>query len=121
MEREATKSLFRKELSELKPYVPGKPIEEVKKEYRKLAKKYHPDANPGNQKAEEKFKDISEAYEVLGNKEKRHKYDTFGSQGGFQNGYDFDPSQFGYGGNTHYKYITGGGDGFSDFFNTLFG
>ena len=95
--------------------------EEVKKEYRKLAKEYHPDANPGDQKAEEKFKDISEAYEVLGNKEKRHKYDTLGSQGGFQNGYDFDPSQFGYGSNTHYKYSTGGDSGFSDFFNTLFG
>ncbi len=95
--------------------------DEIKSAYRKLAKKYHPDANHGDQKAEEKFKDISEAYEVLGNKEKRHKYDTFGSQGGFQNGYDFDPSQFGYGNNTHYRYSTGGGNEFSDFFNTVFG
>lgn len=94
--------------------------DEIKKEYRKLAKKYHPDANPGDQKAEEKFKDISEAYEVLSNKEKRSKYDTFGSQGGFQNGYDFDPSQFGYGSSGHYQY-SGGSNGFSDFFNTLFG
>ena len=45
--------------------------EEIKKSYRKLAKKYHPDANPGDNKAEEKFKEINEAYEVLGNEDKR--------------------------------------------------
>jgi len=47
--------------------------EEIKKTYRKLAKKYHPDANPGNKASEEKFKEISEAYEVLGDKDKRAK------------------------------------------------
>jgi len=52
--------------------------DEIKKKYRKLAVQYHPDKNPGNKAAEEKFKDISEAYEVLGNKEKRRKYDELG-------------------------------------------
>ena len=51
---------------------------EIKKAYRKSAIKYHPDKNPGDVKAEEKFKQSAEAYEVLGNKEKRSKYDQFG-------------------------------------------
>ena len=67
----------------------------IKKSYRKLAKKYHPDANPGNKNAEAKFKEINEAYEVLGDEEKRRKYDQFG-QMDFQNGMHFDPSQFGH-------------------------
>ena len=50
--------------------------EEIRKSYRKLARKYHPDSNPGNKEAEEKFKQISEAYEVLGDETKRQKYDT---------------------------------------------
>ena len=50
--------------------------EEIRKSYRKLARKYHPDSNPGNKEAEEKFKQISEAYEVLGDEDKRKKYDT---------------------------------------------
>ncbi|MBW2610328.1 MAG: DnaJ domain-containing protein [Deltaproteobacteria bacterium] len=58
--------------------------EEIKKAYRKLAMKYHPDHNKGNKKAETKFKDISEAYAVLSDKEKRKQYDMFGSEG-FQN------------------------------------
>lgn len=60
--------------------------EEIKKAYRKLALKYHPDRNKGNKEAEEKFKEISEAYAVLSDKEKRQQYDTFGSTG-FQQRY----------------------------------
>ena len=52
--------------------------EEIKKKFRKLALKYHPDRNPGDVKAENKFKEISEAYEVLGDKDKKAKYDQFG-------------------------------------------
>src|ERR671925_676592 len=62
--------------------------DEIKKTYRKLARKYHPDLNPNNKQAEEKFKEINEAYEVLSDPEKRKKYDTLGAnwnrQGGFQ-------------------------------------
>jgi curved DNA-binding protein len=53
--------------------------EEIKKAYRKLAMKYHPDRNKGDKKSEEKFKELSEAYAVLSDKEKRKQYDTFGS------------------------------------------
>lgn len=53
--------------------------EEISKAFKKLARKYHPDVNPGDKKAEDRFKEISEAYEVLSNKEKRQKYDAFGS------------------------------------------
>ncbi|MEA5468026.1 DnaJ domain-containing protein, partial [Spirulina sp. 06S082] len=52
--------------------------EEIKKSFRKLALKYHPDRNPGDQKAEARFKEISEAYEVLSDPDKRKKYDQFG-------------------------------------------
>ena len=55
--------------------------DEIKKAYRKLALKYHPDKNQGNKEAEEKFKEISEAYAVLSDPEKRKQYDTFGSAG----------------------------------------
>ncbi|QZY54128.1 DnaJ C-terminal domain-containing protein [Crassaminicella profunda] len=92
--------------------------DEMKRAYRKLAKKYHPDANPNNKSAEEKFKSINEAYEVLGDEEKRKKYDQFGSGYDFQNGADFDPSQYGFGGfGTH---RSGNGD-YSDFFDMIFG
>jgi len=55
--------------------------EEIKKAYRKQALKYHPDRNPGNKEAEEKFKEAAEAYEVLSDDEKRARYDQFGHAG----------------------------------------
>jgi DnaJ-class molecular chaperone len=98
--------------------------DDVKKAFRKLARKYHPDVNPGDKKAEEKFKEINEAYEVLSDPDKRRKYDTLGpnwmeqfgpgagfgagrrsSTGGFRSSpFSFDPTS-----------------NFSDFFETLFG
>ena len=52
---------------------------EIKQAYRKLARKHHPDVNPGNKESEAKFKEISEAYQVLSDPEKRKKYDRFGA------------------------------------------
>ena len=77
---------------------------EIKKAYRKLALKYHPDKNPGDKEAEEKFKEAAEAYDVLSNEEKKRRYDQFGhagvggaGQGGFGGGMSMDDifSQFG--------------------------
>jgi molecular chaperone DnaJ len=53
----------------------------IKKAYRTLAKKYHPDMNPGDSEAEQKFKEVNEAYSILSDKEKRAKYDRFGHAG----------------------------------------
>lgn len=94
--------------------------DEIKKSYRRLAKKYHPDLHPDDTVAHEKFKEINEAYEVLGDEEKKKKYDMFGSNYNFAGGQDFDPSQYGFGGNT-YTYSSGDGGDFSDFFNMFFG
>lgn len=55
--------------------------EEIKKAYRKLAMKYHPDQNPGDKSAEEKFKEVNEAYEILSDAEKKSRYDQFGFAG----------------------------------------
>ena len=77
--------------------------EELKKAYRKLAKQYHPDLNPDDKDAEEKFKEVGEAYEVLSDKEKRAKYDQFGHAG-------VDPS-YGAGGGAYGGGFGGGGGG----------
>ncbi|NLY77689.1 MAG: J domain-containing protein [Tissierellia bacterium] len=98
--------------------------DEIKRAYRKLAKKYHPDLNPGNKEAQEKFKDINEAYEVLSDDSKRSQYDAFGSAHNFTHGQNFDPSQFGFenfGKGYRYTYTTSGGEDFSDFFKMFFG
>ena len=71
-------------------------VDEIKKSYRRLAVKYHPDKNPGDSEAEERFKEASEAYAVLSDAEKRARYDRFGHQGVGDQGFTgFDPTQFG--------------------------
>jgi curved DNA-binding protein len=105
--------------------------DEIKKAYRKLARKFHPDLNPNNKQAEEKFKEIQEAYEVLGDKEKRGHYDQLGPN--WKGGSDFtpppnwqtefDPSEmFGRGNRTGGGFgRQPGGGSFSDFFEMFFG
>lgn len=95
--------------------------DEIKNSYRKLAKKYHPDLNRDDDKAQEKFKEINEAYEVLGDEKKRKQYDAFGSSYNFRGGQSFDPSDFGFGTGSYTYTTSSGGDGFSDFFNMFFG
>ena len=94
---------------------------EIKKAYRKLAIKYHPDKNPGDKEAEEKFKEISAAFEILKDEDKRRKYDQFGHdafRGGGSSGQGVDPFDlfldvFGGGGS--------GGSGFGSIFEDFFG
>src|SRR6202789_3654327 len=85
--------------------------EEIKKAYRKLARKYHPDRNPGDKQAEERFKEISQAHDVLSDPDKRKEYDRGGLLGGLGGAGGFDPSQFS-------GSFSGG---FRDIFSDLFG
>lgn len=94
--------------------------DEIRKAYRKLAKKYHPDANPNNSKAEEKFKEVGEAYDVLSDKDKRQKYDQFGNNAEFYHGSDFDPNQYGFN-NYSYHFESDLNGEYSDFFKMFFG
>ena len=87
----------------------------IKKAYRQLAKKYHPDTNPGDKEAEAKFKEASEAYAVLSDAEKRRQYDQFGHsafENGGAGGGGFDYSNMG----DIFSDIFGGGDIFGDLF-----
>jgi len=104
---------------------------EIKRAYRKLALKFHPDKNPGDKKAEERFKEINEAYEVLGDSDKRAKYDHLGAsyqawqrRGGQPAGFDWSEWMNSPQGGVTFEVGDLGelfGGGFSDFFNTVFG
>jgi curved DNA-binding protein len=105
--------------------------DQIKKAYRKLARQYHPDVNPNDATAEQNFKEVNEANEVLSDPEKRQKYDQFGAdyqryeQAGAGNAGrgpgGFDWSQYAQGGQGGFGDFGGGGDDFSDFFSSLFG
>ena len=102
--------------------------DEIKKAYRKLAIKYHPDKNPGDKEAEAKFKEINEAHDVLSDKQKRARYDQFGHAGvGGASGNPFaGGNPFGQGGNFNFNgqsfnFDFGGASGFEDILGSLFG
>jgi curved DNA-binding protein len=107
--------------------------EEIKRAYRRLARRYHPDVNPGDKEAQEKFKEINEAYEVLFDPEKRQKYDQLGASwqrwqrmGRDPSGFDWSRWFTGEPGRVHVEYadlgdILSGLGGFSDFFQAIFG
>ena len=107
--------------------------EEIRKAYRQLAKKYHPDKNPGNKSSEEKFKELTEANEVLSDAEKRKKYDMLGANwkqyqtaGNQENNNWYSQFNTG-GGGRQFDFSSdaggmfGGEGGFSEFFESFFG
>jgi molecular chaperone DnaJ len=107
----------------------GATEKEIKAAYRKLARQYHPDVNPGDKSAEDKFKDVGEAYEVLSDTDKRTKYDQYGDQWkSYSQGSGFSPNA-GRGGSgspsgAYGEYDfggAGGGAGIDDFLSSLFG
>lgn len=116
--------------------------DEIKKAYRKLARQYHPDANQGDKAAEDRFKEVNEAYEVLSDPQKREKYNQFGAEweqyermGGQPGGFNWSQWASQPGGGTYTRRVSpeefesmfgggrtgGAGSGFSDFFEMLFG
>jgi molecular chaperone DnaJ len=103
------KQLAKRDYYEVLGLSKGASDDEIKKAYRQLAKKYHPDLNPGNAEAEAAFKEVNEAYQVLSNPETRAQYDQFGHEGPTGQGFGgFDFSGFGEG-------------GFGDIFDMFFG
>lgn len=89
--------------------------EEIKKAFRRLAMQYHPDRNPGNKEAEQKFKEINEAYEVLKDEQKRAAYDRYGHQAFANGGSGMGGSPFG-----GFDFNFGGAGGFADIFSDVF-
>ena len=89
-------------------------VDQIKSAYRKLAVKYHPDKNPGNKLAEEKFKEASEAYHVLSNTERKQNYDNFGHAA-------FENNSGGRGGFSNFDFSSSFSDIFEDFFGEGFG
>ena len=101
-------------------------IDEIKKAYRKLARKYHPDLNPNDADANKKFQQINEANEVLSDPEKRKKYDAYGENWQYAEEYEKarqSQSQYQDGGSSFSDYgdSSFGGADFSDFFESMFG
>jgi DnaJ-class molecular chaperone with C-terminal Zn finger domain len=109
----------------------GATQDQIKKAYRKLARKYHPDLNPNNSDAVKKFQEINEANEVLSDKEKREKYDKYGENWKHADQFEAQQQQYqqggtggsyqGFGDDGSFWSSSGDTDGFSDFFESMFG